>query len=146
MKKSHPMRRVLLASAATVSGVVLLLSLKPSSDPSAAQGQTVTPQGSAGAQAVGNGQPQTLTGAVEETQYGPVQVRITVSGGKITKAEAVQQPTGGRSTQINGNAIPKLNQAAVTAGSADIDAVSGATYTSAGYKKSLQSALDNAGG
>ena len=43
-------------------------------------------------------------------------------------------------------AVPKLNQAAVAAGSADIDAVSGATYTSAGYKESLQSALDQAGG
>ncbi|KOG20488.1 FMN-binding protein, partial [Streptomyces viridochromogenes] len=42
------------------------------------------------------------------------------------------------------NAVPKLNQAAIAAGTADIDAVSGATYTSAGYKKSLQSALDKA--
>ncbi|MBC7267535.1 MAG: FMN-binding protein, partial [Streptomyces sp.] len=44
------------------------------------------------------------------------------------------------------DAVPKLNQAAVTAGTADIDAVSGATYTSGGYKESLQSALDQAGG
>ncbi|MER6012605.1 FMN-binding protein [Streptomyces bluensis] len=145
MKKSHPIRRVLLASAATVSGIVLLLTLKPSSDPTAA-GESVAPQGSAGAQAVGNGQTQTLTGEVEQTQYGPVQVRITVSGGKITKADAVQKPEGGRSTQISGDSIPKLNQATVAAGSADIDAVSGATYTSDGYKKSLQSAIDKAGG
>ncbi|GGZ60657.1 FMN-binding protein [Streptomyces bluensis] len=145
MKKSHPIRRVLLASAATVSGIVLLLTLKPSSDPAAA-GESVAPQGSAGAQAIGNGQPQTLTGEVEQTEYGPVQVRITVSGGKITKADAVQKPEGGRSTQISGDSIPRLNQAAVAAGSADIDAVSGATYTSAGYKKSLQSAIDKAGG
>lgn len=143
MKKSHPIRRVLLASAATVSGIVLLLALKPASDPAAA-GESVAPWGSAGAQGVGNG--QTLTGDVEQTQYGPVQVRVTVSGGKITKAEAVQKPEGGRSTQISGNTIPKLNQTAVAAGNAAIDAVSGATYTSAGYKKSLQSALDNADG
>ncbi|MPY60404.1 FMN-binding protein [Streptomyces spongiae] len=141
MKKSHPIRRVLLASAATVSGIVLLLTLKPSSDPAAAEGQSVAPQGQSGAQAAANG---TMTGAVEQTEYGPVQVRITVSGGKITKSEAVQKPEGGRSTQISNDAIPKLDQAAVTAGSADIDAVSGATYTSAGYKKSLQSALDKA--
>ncbi|KOG10417.1 FMN-binding protein, partial [Streptomyces viridochromogenes] len=44
------------------------------------------------------------------------------------------------------NAVPKLNQAAIAAGTADIDAVSGATYTSAGYKESLQSAVDQAGG
>jgi uncharacterized protein with FMN-binding domain len=75
-----------------------------------------------------------------------VQVRITVANGKITKAETVQAPKGGQSDQITANAVPKLNQAAVAAGSADIDAVSGATYTSAGYKESLQSALDQAGG
>ena len=57
----------------------------------------------------------------------------------------MQAPSGGRSTQITGDSVPKLNQAAVAAGSADIDAVSGATYTSAGYKESLQSALDQAG-
>nr|8P2A_A Chain A, FMN-binding domain-containing protein [Streptomyces azureus] len=87
---------------------------------------------------------QTVTGDVAQTQYGPVQVRITVAGGKITKAEAVQAPKGGRSDQITSASVPRLNQAAVAAGSAEIDAVSGATYTSAGYKKSLQSALDKA--
>jgi uncharacterized protein with FMN-binding domain len=146
MKKSHPMRRVLLASAATVSGIVLLLSLKPSSDPGAPPAQSVATQGQTGAQAVGNSQTRTLTGDVEQTQYGPVQVRVTVSGGKITTAEAVQNPSGGRSTQISSDAIPKLNKAAVAAGSTDIDTVSGATYTSAGYRKSLQSALDKADG
>ncbi|MDX3509660.1 FMN-binding protein, partial [Streptomyces caniscabiei] len=88
---------------------------------------------------------QVLTGTTVQTDYGPVQVRITVSGGKITGAEAIQAPSGGRSTQITGDSVPKLNQAAVAAGSAEIDAVSGATYTSAGYKESLQSALDQAG-
>ncbi|WP_155060462.1 FMN-binding protein [Streptomyces blattellae] len=149
MRKTHPLRRVVLAGAATVSGIVLLLSLKPGSDSGSeavggvAPGQSIGAQESAqgGAQAIGTG---TFTGDAADTQYGPVQVRLTVSGGKITKAEAVQNPTGGQSTQINDNAIPKLNQAAVAAGSADIDAVSGATYTSTGYKQSLQSALDKA--
>ncbi|RZB20335.1 FMN-binding protein [Streptomyces sp. F001] len=147
MKKSHPVRRAVLATAATVSGIVLLLTLKPASDPgsasaaggaappAAAAGQS--PQG--GAQAAGSG---TVTGEVAQTQYGPVQVRLTVSNGKITQAEAVQAPSGGRSTQITADAVPQLNQATVTAGSAEIDAVSGATYTSTGYKQSLQSALD----
>ncbi|MDX3586594.1 FMN-binding protein, partial [Streptomyces europaeiscabiei] len=88
---------------------------------------------------------QVLTGSAIKTDYGPVQVRVTVTDGKITGAEALQQPTGGRSTQISGTAIPQLNKNAVSAGSADIDAVSGATYTSGGYKQSLQSALDQAG-
>ncbi|MGW4172398.1 FMN-binding protein, partial [Streptomyces chartreusis] len=99
-----------------------------------------------GSQGSGAAQAKTVTGSVAQTQYGAVQVRITVSGGKITQAETVQAPKGGQSDRITANAVPKLNQAAVTAGSADIDAVSGATYTSAGYKESLQSALDQAGG
>ncbi|WP_033323479.1 FMN-binding protein [Streptomyces yerevanensis] len=144
MKKSHPIRRVMLATAATVSGIVLVLSLKPASDPSSsasAQDGGASPQGGAQQSAVQDG---AVTGDAATTEYGPVQVRLTMAGGKITKAEAVQQPKGGRSDQISADAIPKLNQAAVAAGSADIDAVSGATYTSAGYKKSLQSAIDKA--
>jgi uncharacterized protein with FMN-binding domain len=150
MRKSHPVRRAVLATAATVSGVVLLLSLKPASDPAsaaaagAAAQQTSaaqeSPQG--GAAAAGT---STVTGAVAHTQYGPVQVRLTVSGGKVTKAEAVQAPKGGTSDQKTALSVPKLNQEAVTAQSANIDSVSGATYTSTGYKQSLQSALDQAG-
>ncbi|MET9450255.1 FMN-binding protein [Streptomyces cinerochromogenes] len=147
MRKSHPVRRVVLATAATVSGVVLLLSLKPASDPAAASAAGAAPQQTAagqeapqgGAAQAGSG---TVTGDAAQTQYGAVQVRLTVSGGKITKAEAVQAPKGGLSDQKTQLAVPKLNQEAVAAGSADIDAVSGATYTSEGYKKSLQSALD----
>ncbi|MGC0381550.1 FMN-binding protein [Streptomyces sp. SAI-129] len=146
MRKSHPVRRAVLAGAATVSGIVLLLSLKPASDPgsaSAAGGAAppVAAQSPQGGRGAGAG---TVTGDAAGTQYGPVQVRLTVSGGKITKAEAVQAPEGGQSDRITADAVPKLNQAAVAASSADIDAVSGATYTSAGYVKSLQSALDKA--
>ncbi|MFI8086919.1 FMN-binding protein [Streptomyces sp. NPDC086080] len=146
MRKSHPVRRTVLATAATVSGIVLLLSLKPASDPGAAQAAGGAPPAAAqspqgGSQPIGDG---TITGDASNTEYGAVQVRLTVSGGKITKAEAVQAPKGGQSDQITSNSVPKLNQAAVAAQSADIDAVSGATYTSAGYKKSLQSALDKA--
>jgi uncharacterized protein with FMN-binding domain len=148
MRKSHPVRRAVLAGAATVSGIVLLLSLKPASDPgsaSAAGGAAppVAAQSPQGGRDAGAG---TVTGDAAGTQYGPVQVRLTVSGGKITKAEAVQAPKGGQSDRVTADAVPRLNQAAVAAGSADIDAVSGATYTSAGYVKSLQSALDKAAG
>jgi uncharacterized protein with FMN-binding domain len=81
-----------------------------------------------------------------QTGCGPVQVRITLSGGKITAATAVQAPgSTPRSRQITADAVPKLNQEAVTAQSARIDAVSGASYTSQGYTQSLQSALDKAG-
>ncbi|MFJ8148422.1 FMN-binding protein [Streptomyces sp. NPDC096048] len=144
MRKSHPVRRAVLAGAATVSGIVLLLSLKPASDPgsSAAAGGAAPPvaaQSPQGGRGAGAG---TVTGDAASTQYGPVQVRLTVDGGKITGAEAVQAPKGGQSDQVTADAVPKLNRAAIAAGTADIDAVSGATYTSAGYKQSLQSALD----
>ncbi|WTZ46466.1 FMN-binding protein [Streptomyces sp. NBC_01390] len=139
----------MLASAATVSGIVLLLTLKPSSDPGSAQAAGALPQQTSAAQEAAQGgaaaKDGTFTGDTVQTQYGPVQVRVTVSGGKITKAEALQQPRGGQSDQITGNAIPKLNQEAVAAGpGGSIDAISGASYTSAGYGKSLQSALDKA--
>ncbi|WP_405986642.1 FMN-binding protein [Streptomyces sp. NBC_00872] len=84
---------------------------------------------------------RTVLGDAVDTQYGPVQVQITLSGGRITKAEAVQSPGG----SISANAVPRLNEAAVTARNARIDAVSGASYTSKGYQDSLQSALDKAG-
>ncbi|MFD0507152.1 FMN-binding protein [Streptomyces chiangmaiensis] len=136
-----------------MSGIVLLLSLKPASDPAQAHAAGgIPPKQSAAARESppgGSGQrtgTQTVTGDVAQTQYGAVQVRLTVSGGKITKAEAVQAPKGGVSDEKTALAVPKLNQAAVAAQSADIDAVSGATYTSGGYKQSLQSALDKAGG
>ncbi|MFJ2302838.1 FMN-binding protein [Streptomyces sp. NPDC087787] len=149
MRKSHPIRRAVLAGAATVSGIVLLLSLKPASDPASASAagaapqQTAAaqeaPQGGSGAQRTGT---QSVTGDVARTEYGDVQVRLTVSDGRITAAEAVRAPQGGVSGQKSELAVPKLNQEAVAAQSADIDTVSGATYTSGGYKKSLQSALD----
>ncbi|KOX51279.1 FMN-binding protein, partial [Streptomyces sp. NRRL F-7442] len=61
---------------------------------------------------------QVLTGDAVRTQYGPVQVRLTVSGGRITGAEAVQAPKGGQSDRVTADAVPKLNRAAVAAGSA----------------------------
>ncbi|MFJ8466033.1 FMN-binding protein [Streptomyces swartbergensis] len=144
MRKSHPVRRAVLAGAATVSGIVLLLSLKPASDPGSAQAAGGQLPPAAAGQAPQGGVNGAVTGDAVQTQYGAVQVRLTMSGGKITQAEAVQAPKGGRSDQITASSVPRLNQAAVAAQSADIDAVSGATYTSAGYKKSLQSALDKA--
>ncbi|MFF4274025.1 FMN-binding protein [Streptomyces sp. NPDC001536] len=147
MRKSHPLRRVVLAGVATVSGIVVLLSLKPgtaATDASAAGG--AAPQQSAAAQESAQGGAQaatgTATGDAVDTQYGAIQVRITFVNNKITKAETVQQPKGGQSDQITGNAVPKLNAATLAKQSAQIDTVSGATYTSEGYKKSLQSAID----
>ncbi|MBK3567852.1 MULTISPECIES: FMN-binding protein [unclassified Streptomyces] len=146
MKKSHPIRRVLLASAATVSGIVLLLSLKPATDSSSASAQGAA-QGAAAAQESPQGGTSaagasTITGTATQTEYGVVQVRLTVANGKITKAEAIQAPKGGTSDQKTALSVPKLNQEVVATQSADITSVTGATYTSGGYIKSLQSAID----
>jgi uncharacterized protein with FMN-binding domain len=82
----------------------------------------------------------TFTGQAVDTNYGPVQVQITVSNGKITQANGDDQ--GGSS--VGEDAIPQLNQEAVQAQSANIQGVSGATYTSQGYAQSLQQAIDAA--
>ena len=89
---------------------------------------------------------KTVTGDSADTRYGPVQVKITVTNGKFTAVQAVDYPTNDpRDQEINSYAIPQLNSEALAAGSAQIDTVSGATYTSEGYVTSLQSALDKAG-
>jgi len=82
-----------------------------------------------------------FTGPNENTQYGPVQVQLTVANGKITAANDVQQPED----SIGANAVSQLNSEVLTAQSANIQAVSGATYTSNGYIASLQQAVDQAG-
>ncbi|MET9878119.1 FMN-binding protein [Actinacidiphila glaucinigra] len=180
MKKKHPLRRILLSSVTTVSGVVLLLALKPTTAPFTSQAggpaQQVPPvsaapspagpdpsvpvasgpadgggsSGSGGTRDPGKqgGAParKTVTGDAAQTSYGPVQVKITVEGGRIVSAAAVQAPAGTpTSDRLTATAVPELNQAAVTAQSAQIDTVSGASFTSEGYRKSLQSALDKAG-
>jgi uncharacterized protein with FMN-binding domain len=74
-----------------------------------------------------------------------VQVQITVLSGRITRADAIVYPTESRRDQeINSQAIPALNSETLRAQSARIDVISGASYTSAGYQQSLQSAIDAA--
>lgn len=86
-----------------------------------------------------------FTGSAVPNQYGTVQVRITVSGGRIAEVTATRLPNGEpRSVEINARAAPVLRQQALTAQSANVQTVSGATYTSKGYKTSLQAALDAA--
>ncbi|MDT7544283.1 MAG: hypothetical protein QOE99_393 [Actinomycetota bacterium] len=88
---------------------------------------------------------RTINGAPADTRYGPVQVQIKMSGTRIVSSTAIVYPTDSRRDQeINSQAIPQLNDETVQAQSANIDTVSGATYTSDGYRTSLQSALDAA--
>ncbi|MCU7729394.1 FMN-binding protein [Actinoplanes sp. KI2] len=87
----------------------------------------------------------TVDGAVAQTQRGPVQVRVTITGNTIVNVRALQHPTGNSTDdQINAYALPKLRAEVLAAQSARVDAVSGATVTSGGYLRSLQSALDAA--
>lgn len=85
----------------------------------------------------------TFAGPSVSERYGTIKVSIVVSGGKITDVTATY-PTGGETGQINSRAIPKLRQSALTAQSANIATVSGATYTSTAYKQSLQAAINAA--
>jgi uncharacterized protein with FMN-binding domain len=80
------------------------------------------------------------------TRYGAAQVRVTASGGKIVKIEAVQlQNADSKSVAISSYAAPILGQSVMAKQTAAVDAVSGATYTSLSYEGSLQSALDKLG-
>ncbi|GAA3590336.1 hypothetical protein GCM10022198_12790 [Klugiella xanthotipulae] len=88
----------------------------------------------------------TYTGASASTRFGNVQVQITVAGGQLTEVTALQlTDSDGKSVQISNRAAPVLREEALTAQSAAIQTVSGATYTSEAYITSLQSALDQAG-
>ena len=152
------MRRVILAVAGTITGLVLLLGFKTASATSRvsvpaaiAPGTSGSSSSSSSSSAAPSAAPstssataaKTVTGTSVDTRWGPVQVKITAVNGKITSAQAVDYPqNNSRDQEINSVAIPQLQQETINASSANIDMVSGATYTSQGYIQSLQSALD----
>ena len=86
----------------------------------------------------------TFTGPAVFVNYGTVQVKITVSNGKITDAVAVQAPRG-KNDRYTNMAVPILKQQTLQAQSANIQGASGASYTSYGWFKSLQGAMAQAG-
>ncbi len=162
------MRRVVLALGGTVAGLVMLLSFRShmastaSAGVTAGSGGTGTPPGSSSAAgsgssaasaaaaasapvSAGSGTGTAVTGDAIATPYGPTQVQVTLNAGKIVKVTVLQHTDDGINSQmIDGHALPLLNSETLTAQNAKINAVSGASYTSAGYIKSLQSALDKA--
>ncbi|MET9293135.1 FMN-binding protein [Streptomyces sp. NPDC003077] len=144
------MRKAAATTLTSVVGIVLLLSLKPhqAAAPSAAPApSSAGGPHSAPAPAGPGGAGRTFTGDVVGTPYGPVQVAVTLKGGRIVTVKVLQVPSGnGRDREIAATAVPRLTQEALNAQSARVDAVSGATYTSEGYVRSLQSALDQAHG
>jgi uncharacterized protein with FMN-binding domain len=143
------MRRAVLAILGTIAGLILLLTFKTQATSTSA---LATPPAAIGSPSTstagtsGSSGTKTVTGTAAETRYGPVQVQITVANGQLTAVTATEYPTSDRrDEEINSYAIPQLNQEATAAKNAQIDTVSGATYTSDGYITSLQSALDRAG-
>jgi len=111
-----------------------------------ANATAATPAPAASAPATKTAVSGTFTGDAVDTRFGAVQVRITISNGKITNVTAPQYPTESfRDQQINAQAIPWLEQQTIAAQSANIQGVGGASYTSEGFYQSLVSALSKAG-
>ena len=159
------MRRVILAITGTIAGLVALLSFKshvPSTPVAATTGGTGGTSSSSSSSS-GGGQTEVVPGAfpqgsiagnlpagetavdgkVASTAYGPVQIQLIEKNSKIVKVAVLVQPTNTlHDVQIGEFAFPKLISETLAAQNGKIDAVSGATYTSAGYIQSLQSALD----
>ena len=160
------MRRVILAVTGTIAGLVALLSFKshvPSAPVAATTGTGGTSTSSSSTSTSGGGQTEVVPGAfpqgsvaknlpagetavngkVASTSYGPVQIQLIKRDSKIVKVAVLKQPTNTlHDIQIGVAAFPRLISETLTAQTGKIDAVSGATYTSAGYIQSLQSALD----
>jgi uncharacterized protein with FMN-binding domain len=163
------MHRAIPVLAATAGGLALLASFhtSPSSlnlaagpapsptttqpapaAPEPTQGSTSTskPSGSTTSTSAPPAGNRTVDGPVVTTDFGNVQVRVTLQGTKIVDVQALELPSDrSRSVRISQYAGPLLRQEALQAQSANIDLVSGASYTSDGYAQSLQAALDQAG-
>ncbi len=138
------MKRAAAAIVLTIAGLVVLLGFKTGRPPAANLGSPGSPPAgpSAGPHAL-TGTTRTVTGPVVQTPFGSVQVRVTSQGRRITNVTAVRLPGDTAYSQLlSQTAGPRLRRETLTAQSARIDGVSGATYTSNGYAQSLQSALD----
>ncbi len=157
------MRRVILAVTGTIAGLVALLSFKShdptmpvaattgtgggsttsSSSSSSSSAATIPGEFRSVAGTLTTGE-TTVTGKVASTVYGPVQIQLVVKNSKIVKVAVLEQPTNTiHDIQIGEFAFPRLISETLAAQNAKIDAVSGASYTSAGYIASLQSAVDH---
>jgi uncharacterized protein with FMN-binding domain len=153
------MKRSTIVTGVTVVGVAWLLNYKVTAhqltaiapvsptqtvgnSPSPSTSPSATPSPSPSASAVLNG---TFTGADFPNRFGDVQVRVVISNKHITDVQAVQLPTDrAESAYISQQAGPWLRTEALQAQSANIDTISGATYTSQSYVQSLESALTQA--
>jgi uncharacterized protein with FMN-binding domain len=149
-------RRAPIVIVTTVAGASAVLSFHAhqptiattatAASPSTTTTTPSTAPGSSGSSGSSSGSSGTATGDAVSTRYGDAQVKVTVKDGKIVTVQALQlQGNDPRSVAISTSAEPVLQQEVLQAQSADVDAVSGATFTSASYEQSVQSALDKLG-
>ncbi len=137
------MKRILFALLTTVTIVVLLFGYNTSTMGALVGQDTVISGGAATPQTP---QAVTVTGPSVPTEWGQVQVEITVTGSQVTDVQVLQYPNDNpKDQQINAYALPILVDETLQAQDANISMVSGATVTSVGYLQSLQAALDEAG-
>jgi uncharacterized protein with FMN-binding domain len=139
------------------SGLTALSGASASTGPSSGASSPASSRGSAGAKAGASPKPpaagtqpagkRTAVGPAVNYYYGVMSVRVTVSGKKIVSVGIASLDDGGnpRSVMIDQQSIPMLEQEVMQAQSANIQGISGASYTSAGFDKSLQSALQTLG-
>jgi uncharacterized protein with FMN-binding domain len=145
------LRRSPIVLTATVAGTAGVLAFHPHSPAvrTAAASAAATPSATATATSTAShksASSATATGDSIATQYGNAQVRVTVRSGKIVSVQALAlQGNDPRSVEISSSAEPVLQQEVLAKQTAAVDAVSGATFTSASYVQSVQSALDKLG-
>ncbi|MEW2045561.1 FMN-binding protein [Streptomyces sp. NBC_00377] len=138
------MKRAIPVLVLSVAGLVPLWRYEPSTGTTSTAEAASTPSVSSSTSAPGSaGSPgsTTFTGTTVTTEKGDVQVQVTYEGDRITAVKMLKQPNHPQTTA----AVPKLIAQTLTAQSADIDTVSGATLTSDGYKESLQAVIDAKG-
>ncbi|MFD9323451.1 FMN-binding protein, partial [Streptomyces sp. NPDC060053] len=132
------MKRVIPVLVLSVAGLIPIWRYEPSTGTTSTTEAASTPSVSSSSGSSGSSGSSTFTGSTVATEKGDVQVQITYDVDKITAVKMLKQPNHPQTTA----AVPKLIAETLTAQSADIDTVSGATITSDGYKESLQAAID----
>ncbi|MDX6232536.1 MAG: hypothetical protein QOH68_1520 [Nocardioidaceae bacterium] len=144
------MKRIVLWFLSTLTAVVLLFGYHTSTAGPASTSVVAPPvAGSSGTASGSNAtssSAKTFTGPSTDTRWGPVQVAISVTDGKITDVTVPVYPDGNpKDQEINAYALPILTKSTLESQDGNVDMISGATVTSQGYATSLQGALDEAG-
>lgn len=134
------MRRAIVVAVFALAGLAPLLRYHPDTTtravpaPPPSTGVPAPPAGATGSRAV--------NGSIVDTEFGPYQVQVTLTGNRITDVNLITTPRDRRSQRIANGAAPTLRREALQAQNAHIDTVSGATATSEAYAQSLQAAID----